>query len=133
MWNYRGAPLVCLKKDHSCYGVGLAVDPATTSSIFTSGVAVCVVAGELMKVKIKPWHAIAQWRWDTGNVDNDKGNGKGGVCGICRVPYEGCNVAALQVMIVPLASVRRLHLVSWLLVAMRYGVGAATFFICTIS
>ncbi|KAF9650666.1 anaphase-promoting complex subunit Apc11 [Thelephora ganbajun] len=43
-----------------------------------------------MKVKIKSWHAIAQWRWDTGNADHDEGDGEGDVCGICRVPYEGC-------------------------------------------
>ena len=43
-----------------------------------------------MKVKIKSWHAIAQWRWDTGNTDHDEGDGEGDVCGICRVPYEGC-------------------------------------------
>ncbi|KAF9786110.1 anaphase-promoting complex subunit Apc11 [Thelephora terrestris] len=43
-----------------------------------------------MKVKIKAWHAIAQWQWDTGNTDHDEGDGEGDVCGICRVPYEGC-------------------------------------------
>ena len=42
-----------------------------------------------MKVKIKKWHAIAQWRWDTGNPDPDD-DGEGDVCGICRVPFEGC-------------------------------------------
>ena len=42
-----------------------------------------------MKVKIKKWHAIAQWRWDTGNNDPDD-DGEGDVCGICRVPFEGC-------------------------------------------
>jgi len=47
-------------------------------------------AEQLMKVKIKSWHAIAQWRWDTGNTDHDEGDGEGDVCGICRVPYEGC-------------------------------------------
>lgn len=46
--------------------------------------------GQLMKVKIKSWHAIAQWRWDTGNADHDEVDGEGDVCGICRVPYEGC-------------------------------------------
>lgn len=47
-------------------------------------------ARQPMKVKIKSWHAIAQWRWDTGNTDHDEGDGEGDVCGICRVPYEGC-------------------------------------------
>src|ERR1700733_9152046 len=44
----------------------------------------------IMKVKINQWHAIAQWRWDTGNTEHDDGDGEGDVCGICRVPYEGC-------------------------------------------
>ena len=52
-----------------------------------------------MKVTIKRWHAIAQWRWDTGTGTDSQGNpnasmeendGEEGVCGICRVPYEGC-------------------------------------------
>ncbi|KAJ7046146.1 anaphase-promoting complex subunit 11 [Mycena alexandri] len=42
-----------------------------------------------MKVTIKHWHAVAQWRWDTGpDSSNDAENED--VCGICRVPYEGC-------------------------------------------
>jgi len=46
----------------------------------------------LAKIHIKRWHAIAQWRWDTGAADaeNDDADGEGDVCGICRVPYEGC-------------------------------------------
>ncbi|KIY45086.1 RING/U-box [Fistulina hepatica ATCC 64428] len=40
-----------------------------------------------MKVNIKHWHAVAHWRWDTGNNDTDNDDD---VCGICRVPYEGC-------------------------------------------
>ena len=43
----------------------------------------------VMKVHVKNWHAIAQWRWDTGAADADD-DGEGDVCGICRVPYEGC-------------------------------------------
>ena len=42
-----------------------------------------------MKVVVKRWHAVAQWRWDTGNPEQDD-DGEGDVCGICRVPYEGC-------------------------------------------
>ncbi|KAF9490301.1 anaphase-promoting complex subunit Apc11 [Pleurotus eryngii] len=42
-----------------------------------------------MKVKIKQWNAVAQWRWDTGNKDGAD-DGEGDVCGICRVPFEGC-------------------------------------------
>lgn len=40
-----------------------------------------------MKVHIKHWSAVAQWRWNTRNIDPDD---EGDVCGICRVPYEGC-------------------------------------------
>jgi Anaphase-promoting complex subunit 11 RING-H2 finger len=42
-----------------------------------------------MKVVIKHWHAVAAWKWDTGNNDDDDDE-EGHVCGICRVPYEGC-------------------------------------------
>lgn len=41
-----------------------------------------------MKVTVKHWHAVASWRWDTGNTEED--GEEGDVCGICRVPYEGC-------------------------------------------
>lgn len=41
-----------------------------------------------MKITVKHWHAIAQWRWDTGSTDDD--DGEGDVCGICRVAYESC-------------------------------------------
>ncbi|KAI0078518.1 RING/U-box [Panus rudis PR-1116 ss-1] len=43
-----------------------------------------------MKVTVKNWHAIAQWKWDIGNNEADDGEVEGDVCGICRVPYEGC-------------------------------------------
>jgi hypothetical protein len=43
-----------------------------------------------MKVHVKHWHAVAQWRWDTGTAEHDEGDNEGDVCGICRVPYEGC-------------------------------------------
>jgi anaphase-promoting complex subunit 11 len=46
-----------------------------------------------MKVTVKHWHAVAQWRWDTGaepsSADTNDGENDD-VCGICRVPYEGC-------------------------------------------
>jgi hypothetical protein len=42
-----------------------------------------------MKVVVKRWHAVAQWRWDTGNPEQDD-DSEGDVCGICRVPFEGC-------------------------------------------
>ncbi|TFY59303.1 hypothetical protein EVG20_g7839 [Dentipellis fragilis] len=42
-----------------------------------------------MKVKVKHWHAIAQWQWDTGKPE-EQGDAEEDVCGICRVPYEGC-------------------------------------------
>lgn len=41
-----------------------------------------------MKVTVKHWHVVAYWRWDTGNTEED--GEEGDVCGICRVPYEGC-------------------------------------------
>ena len=43
-----------------------------------------------MKVTVKHWHAVAQWRWDTGNTGSDDTDGESDVCGICRVPFEGC-------------------------------------------
>ncbi len=45
-----------------------------------------------MKVIVKNWHAIAHWRWDLGasEADSDDPDGEGDVCGICRVPFEGC-------------------------------------------
>lgn len=42
-----------------------------------------------MKVHITRWNAVAQWRWDTGHTEQED-DGEGDVCGICRVPYEGC-------------------------------------------
>ena len=42
-----------------------------------------------MKVVVKRWHAVAQWHWDTGNPEQDD-DSEGDVCGICRVPFEGC-------------------------------------------
>ncbi|TFK96279.1 anaphase-promoting complex subunit 11 RING-H2 finger-domain-containing protein [Pterulicium gracile] len=41
-----------------------------------------------MKVTVKQWHPVAQWRWDMG--DDHTPDEEGDVCGICRVPYEGC-------------------------------------------
>ena len=43
-----------------------------------------------MKVIVKRWNAVAQWRWDIGPDQDDPDDGEGDVCGICRVPYEGC-------------------------------------------
>lgn len=47
-----------------------------------------------MKVTVKRWHAVAQWRWDVGTeeaeTEDGDGEGEGDVCGICRVAYEGC-------------------------------------------
>ncbi|KAI8806622.1 anaphase-promoting complex subunit 11 [Cladochytrium replicatum] len=34
-----------------------------------------------MKVKIKSWNAVAQWKWDLKNDD---------VCGICRNAFDDC-------------------------------------------
>eukprot|EP01023_Acetabularia_acetabulum_P012998 TRINITY_DN1615_c0_g1_i17.p8 TRINITY_DN1615_c0_g1~~TRINITY_DN1615_c0_g1_i17.p8 ORF type:complete len:104 (-),score=13.49 TRINITY_DN1615_c0_g1_i17:1386-1697(-) len=33
-----------------------------------------------ISVKIKRWHAVGKWCWDT----NDK------ICGICHSPFDGC-------------------------------------------
>jgi len=50
-----------------------------------------------MKVVIKRWNAVAQWRWDTRNGgkqqdddDDDDDDGEDDLCGICRVAYEAC-------------------------------------------
>ncbi|TFK71681.1 RING/U-box [Pluteus cervinus] len=48
-----------------------------------------------MKVTVKRWHAVAQWRWDTQTSNDPQDNDdddddEGNVCGICRIPYEGC-------------------------------------------
>ena len=32
------------------------------------------------KVEIKKWHAVASWTWNAGDD----------VCGICRMPFDGC-------------------------------------------
>ena len=51
-----------------------------------------------MKVTVKHWNAVAQWRWDIGK-ESESGNvnkgdaedeEEGDVCGICRVSFEGC-------------------------------------------
>ncbi|KAI6096230.1 hypothetical protein EV401DRAFT_2044491 [Pisolithus croceorrhizus] len=45
-----------------------------------------------MNVRIRHLCAVPPWRWNTSNkndnavADDDLGD----VCGICRVPYEGC-------------------------------------------
>ena len=31
-------------------------------------------------VKVKQWHAVATWTWNAGDD----------VCGICRMPFDGC-------------------------------------------
>lgn len=48
-----------------------------------------------MKVHIKSWMAAAHWRWKVGNDDengdnNNTNNDEDDVCGICRIPFEGC-------------------------------------------
>jgi anaphase-promoting complex subunit 11 len=63
-----------------------------------------------MKVIIKRWNAVAQWRWDTrippnAHLKGSEGNGmilndeptvneaeeeEDDVCGICRVAFEAC-------------------------------------------
>lgn len=52
-----------------------------------------------MKVVVKDWHAVAHWRWATGKDKDKEVTATGGaedeedeedICGICRVPFEGC-------------------------------------------
>ncbi|KDQ17541.1 hypothetical protein BOTBODRAFT_29716 [Botryobasidium botryosum FD-172 SS1] len=48
-----------------------------------------------MKVTITRWDAIAHWRWqtranDNGDNDDENDDDEGDLCGICRVPFEGC-------------------------------------------
>jgi anaphase-promoting complex subunit 11 len=43
-----------------------------------------------MKITIKSWHGVAQWKWDVGNNNDDAADEEEDVCGICRVPYEAC-------------------------------------------
>ena len=53
-----------------------------------------------MKVIVKNWNAVGQWRWDLGSGSSapfdpfaqtgEDEDGEGDVCGICRVSYEGC-------------------------------------------
>jgi hypothetical protein len=38
-----------------------------------------------MRVIIKKWDAVAQWRWKVGNEEEDED-----VCGICRLAYDAC-------------------------------------------
>lgn len=78
------------KPNYDYKGVGVGLDHFSHVAPFVHPVRAAESVGQLMKVKIKSWHAIAQWRWDTGNTDHDEGDGEGDVCGICRVPYEGC-------------------------------------------
>jgi anaphase-promoting complex subunit 11 len=33
-----------------------------------------------LKVKVLHWHAVAAWTWNAGDD----------VCGICRMPFDGC-------------------------------------------
>ncbi len=34
----------------------------------------------VFEVAVKNWHAVANWTWDAGDD----------VCGICRMPFDGC-------------------------------------------
>ena len=33
-----------------------------------------------LKMTVKSWHAVASWTWNAGDD----------VCGICRMPFDGC-------------------------------------------
>jgi Anaphase-promoting complex subunit 11 RING-H2 finger len=41
---------------------------------------------QIMKVIIKKWDAVTQWRWKLGKEEEDDED----VCGICRVAYDAC-------------------------------------------
>ncbi|KAF6742868.1 anaphase-promoting complex subunit 11 [Ephemerocybe angulata] len=41
-----------------------------------------------MKVKVKHWHAVASWRWDTGKEEEE--DEEADICGICRAEFEAC-------------------------------------------
>ncbi|KAF8193919.1 anaphase-promoting complex subunit 11, partial [Mycena galopus ATCC 62051] len=43
-----------------------------------------------VKVTVKHWYAVMQWRRDTGGSEHDASDDNEDVCGICRVPYEAC-------------------------------------------
>jgi len=52
-----------------------------------------------MKVTVKHWNAVAQWRWDTRSTTNNSSSehqettnddGEDDLCGICRVAFEAC-------------------------------------------
>ena len=89
---------------------------------------------QLMKVKIKSWHAIAQWQWDTGNADHDEGDGEGDVCGICRVPYEGCcPTCKVPGDDCPLSELQKVHLLSPSLRIAQYGANVVMYSICIVS
>jgi hypothetical protein len=59
--------------------INVTVPKPVTRSLATTGP---------MKVVVKSWHAVALWRWDIGQSEEQDGDED--VCGICRVPYEGC-------------------------------------------
>ncbi|KAJ7116622.1 anaphase-promoting complex subunit 11 [Mycena epipterygia] len=41
-----------------------------------------------MTVTLKHWNAVALWQWHT-NADGENADSED-ICGVCRVPYEGC-------------------------------------------
>ncbi|KAH8829194.1 anaphase-promoting complex subunit 11 [Flagelloscypha sp. PMI_526] len=47
-----------------------------------------------MKITVKSWNAVAQWRWDISDPskpdEEEDDDEEGNVCGICRNPYDGC-------------------------------------------
>ncbi|KAG8962631.1 hypothetical protein FRC03_003945 [Tulasnella sp. 419] len=52
-----------------------------------------------MKVTVKSWNAVAHWKWVTGKEKAgdyaisggaDEEDDEDDLCGICRVPFEGC-------------------------------------------
>lgn len=88
-----------------------------------------------MKVTIKNWHAIAQWRWDIGSSGGDDADSEGDVCGICRVPYEGCCPSCkMPGDDCPLSALllTRLPAVE-LILGRQYGASAVMSFTCTVS
>jgi hypothetical protein len=91
-----------------------------------------------MKVIINNWHAIAQWRWDTGNPESAQDDDEGDVCGICRVAYEACcpsckvpgddcplSAFAIRLLAIPASR-------SSLTSSTQYGENVVTSFICIV-
>lgn len=85
-----------------------------------------------MKVTVKHWQAIAQWRWDTGQA-MDEQDGDEDVCGICRVAYEGCcPTCKMPGDDCPLSAYTFTPFIYPLTTGPQCGVNVPMYFICTV-